>query len=142
MKTNIYTMTEGKTMEGIVGRVKVFLHDKGMDVQCIEMKDGNYLIQGREQDAAIMQWVGGDRAVTVHLTAGNDNKVIVKAGEGKWMDKIIGTIWGLSSWPVMVVTVVATYRQLRLPAKIMHCVENYLREPECVMIDTNCVETK
>lgn len=135
MMTRVFTLTEGKTIAGMAAEIKRLLKSKDMQVQCFEMKDGNYLIQGRADDWKWIQLIGGDRAVTVKATLVGGEKVILEIGEGKWLDKVSGALVGwYFTWPVMLLTAVTTYRQVTLPKKIIRCVEEYLQEEKNVEV--------
>ena len=128
MMTRVFTLTEGKTIAGMAAEIKDLLKAKDLQVQCFEMKDGDYLIQGRSTDWKWMQLIGGDRAITVKAASAGGEKVLLEVGEGKWLDKVSGALIGwYFTWPVMLYTAVNTYRQVTLPKKIMICAENYIR---------------
>ena len=140
MKRKIYTMQDGKNLKDMAAEIqKMFVRDD-MEVQCLEMKESGYFIQGRNNDASWMKFLGGDFAITVKLALTEDHKVIVEAGEGKWVDKAWGFFWGLSSWPVLGVTTLYTVKQLGLPRKVMKCIERYLMREEIYFGHGNSVE--
>lgn len=129
MKTNIYTLTEGRTLEGMAAAVEKLLRAKSMNVQKLELKNDSYILQARERDGKITQLVGGDVAVTVKMKMRSADTVIVETGGGKWLDKVSGIAVGLYfSWFAFPVTVMATYNQLRLPEKIHKCIQDFLYE--------------
>lgn len=133
MTTTVLTLKKEKTMEGLVKELKGLLRDKDMQVQSFELRDGNYVIQGRSTDWKLMQFIGGDRAVTIKLTLVGTEKAIMEVGEGKWLDKIGGALIGwYLTWPVMLWTAVSTYRQVTLPKKIIRCAQKYLEDKETV----------
>ena len=127
MMTRVYTLRNGQKLEDVAKKIENMLSNDNMIVQCIEMTDGNFLIQGKEMGLdMIAKITGGERAVTVKLTSIVENKIFIEIGEGRWLDKFIGGLWGLTFWPAMACTVITTYRQVTLPRKIMRCVENDL----------------
>lgn len=133
MMTTVLTLTEGKTITGMAAAIKDLLRTQDMQVQCFEMKDGNYLIQGKADDWKWMQLMGGDRAITVKATLVGGEIVILEIGEGKWLDKVSGALVGwYLMWPVMLLTAVTTYRQVTLPKIIVKCAQKYLEETKNV----------
>lgn len=130
MMTKVYTMEKGKNINDMAKKVKVLIENACLDVQCVKLNDGSIIIQGKESDGKLFKFVGADRAITVRIAGSNDDQVVVEIGEGKWIDKVWGTVWGLWSWPVLLCTAVATCRQAILPKKICNCIERYLRDVE------------
>lgn len=127
MTTTVLTLKKDKTMEGLVKELKGLLRDKDMQVQSFELKDGNYVIQGRSNDWKWIQFIGGDRAITIKMTLVGEEKVIMEVGEGKWLDKIGGALIGwYLTWPVMLLTAACTYSQVTLPKKLIKCAQKYL----------------
>lgn len=129
MKTNIYTLTEGRTLEGMAAAVEKLLRANSMNVQKLELKNDSYILQARETDGKLLQFVGGDVAITVRMKMRSADTVIVETGGGKWLDKVggIAVSW-FFTWIALPTTVMATYNQLRLPEKIHKCIQNFLYE--------------
>jgi len=88
---NTYTIPGGKTIAGAVQLIKAHFASKEMETQYFQ-KGGCHVIQARKQAGAIMKFVGGNKAVEVRLTPINENRVSLKIGGGKWIDKAGGAV--------------------------------------------------
>lgn len=129
MKTTIYTLTNERTLEGTAAKVECFLRSCSMKVQKLELKNDTYIIQGRAIDGNFWQIFGSDLAITVRLALRSQNTFTVEVGNGKWLDKIGGTVLGcLIAWPILILTAQGAYDQLKLPERIHGCIQNYLYE--------------
>lgn len=127
MKTTIYTLTSGKTMAGMAAEVESFLKVNRMNVQKLELKEESYIIQGRDRDGKLFQFMGSDKAITVKIRKRTEDTVIVEIGEGKWLDKVGGVVVGwLVAWPVLLLTAMSVYDQYKLPEKIKDRIQKYL----------------
>lgn len=129
MKTNIYTLTEGRTLEGMAAAVERLLRANSMNVQKLELKNDSFILQAREHDGKLLQIVGADVAITVKMRIRSGNTVIVEVGEGKWLDKLGGlAVSWFFTWIALPATIMGAYNQFRLPEKIHKCIQNYLYE--------------
>lgn len=124
MMTRVYTLKKGETMKDAARKIKNFLNDDMMNVQCVETTDGTILIQAKENIITVLKLIGCDRAITVKLTSMGDNRIMIEMGEGKWMDKIVGGLAGFVFWPAFFTTAFTMYNQATLPQEIMRCL-NY-----------------
>lgn len=142
MKTMIYTLTEGKTMEGMAAEIEMLLRGQVMNVQTLELKQDAFIIQARARDGKLFQFMGSDLAITVRIKKRSEDTVTVEIGGGKWLDKIGGVaIAWFVAWPVLIMTAMSAYDQYKLPEKIQKRIQDYLY-PDVQKIPENCENTE
>lgn len=127
---SVYTIPRGKTVAGTVYVVKSFFASKKMEYQYF-CKDNCHVIQARNHTSGIAKLAGGSRAVEIRLTPMGDNRVLLKVGGGKWVDKAAGAILSTFALGPLVPIGVAMYGanlaiQVKLLDDVTKAIERYL----------------
>lgn len=132
MTTTIYTLEKGKDTLGMAQAAKNFLREEEhMEVQLLELTNGEYVVQGRVKGGNFRQVVGMDKVAMVKFTPIGTENVAMEIGKGKWMDKgVVMTVSMFVLWPLAVTSGVGMYKQGKLPGKIQKAVKNYLSKVE------------
>ncbi len=127
---DIYTLREGKSIQGIAAAVNSFLTgSENMETQIINLDGGDVMIQARARGGSWKQWVGMDKAITVKINKFGGNQAAVDIGSAKWTDK--AGIMALSMfilWPLTVTSGIGMYKQGKLPGEIKNAVLQYLMQ--------------
>jgi cell division ATPase FtsA len=124
----IYTLTEGKNLQGLTDAINDCLSiTEGMETQRIDTGDGSILLQARAKGGKWIQWIGMDKAISVKLEKLDESSVSVVIADGKWIDKI-GAM-GVSLfilWPLAIAAGIGMYMQGKLPGEIKQAITRYL----------------
>lgn len=89
--TTTYTIPRGKSVEGACQVATAFFKSKKMETQCFQ-KENYHIVQARNQTSGWKKLAGMDKAVEIRMMYLGQNRVSVKIGGAKWVDKAAGMI--------------------------------------------------
>lgn len=130
MNTKTYVLKNGKTVTGIAHEIENMLSKKeNMDTQLLTMDDQSIILQGRIRGAEYKKLAGMDRAITVRIVPVGQSNVTIEVAHDKWLNKgaAMLTSWFIL-WPLAVTSAYSTYKQCKLPSKILSTIEKYLND--------------
>ena len=127
-----YRLRKGKSIRALAHAIEGFLmYDMGMTCQVLRTQQGEYIVQGKDRNENIKQWVGLDQTITVRMIPSDENTVCVRIEGGKWIKK--GAIMATGILFSQLLIVSSGYdmiRQALLPLKIFQEIERYLNNLE------------
>lgn len=128
MNTKTYVLKNDKTVSGMAHEIENMLSVKeNMDTQILTMDDQSVIIQGRIRGAEYKKLAGMDRAITVRIIPVGQTNATIEIAHGKWLNKGAAMFTSLFIlWPLAVTSAYSTYKQYKLPDKILNTVEKYL----------------
>ena len=130
MNTKTYVLKNGKTVTGMAREIENMLSEKeNMDTQLLTLEDQSIILQGRIRGAEYKKLAGMDRAIAVRIIPVGQTNVTIEIAHGKWLNKgaAMLTSWFIL-WPLAVTSAYSTYKQCKLPTKILSTVEKYLND--------------
>lgn len=126
----MYTLREGKNIQGIATAVNSFLtYSENMETQIINLEGGDVMIQARARGGSWKQWVGMDKAITVKINKFGGDQVAVDIGSAKWTDKAgVMAVSMFILWPLTITSGIGMYKQGKLPGEIKNAIFRYLMQ--------------
>lgn len=126
--SNIYTLNNGKSAEGIAQALDVYLSlEQNMETQILRRENGELVVQARANGGKYKQWLGLDKVITATIKPVGNQNAVMEIGNGKWLDKGIAMAVSMFVlWPLTVTAGIGMYKQKKLPAQMQHAVEEYL----------------
>ena len=130
MMKNVYALTGEKTLSSVAQTVENYLNKNlKMESQTLTAQDGSLLVQARGRHDGAKQWVGMDKAITVHLTALEGQAFQAEIGKGQWLKKsLVMTVSMVVLWPLFVTSSIGFYKQSRLAGQINQVIQRYLAD--------------
>lgn len=130
MNTKTYVLKNDKTVTGMTREIENMLSVKeNMDTQILTIDDQSVIIQGRIRGAEYKKLAGMDRAITVWIIPVGQSNATIEIAHGKWLNKGAAMVTSLFIlWPLAVTSAYSTYKQYKLPDKILNTVEKYLND--------------
>ena len=129
MNTKTYVLKNGKTITGMSNEIEQMLSlEENMDTQMLTMDDQSVIIQARIRGGEYKKLIGMDRAITVRLIPIGEHNATIEIAHSKWLNKGTAGFVGahIIAWPLVVMAAYSTYKQCRLPSKIISTVEAYM----------------
>ena len=131
MNTKSYVLKDNKTVDGMTHEIEQMLSQKeNMDTQVLRMDDQSVIIQARIRGGEYKKLVGMDRAITARIIPVGERNATIEIAHSKWLNKgaagFVGTF--IIAWPLALTAAYSTYRQYKLPIKIMSAAEKYLND--------------
>lgn len=128
MTNRIYTLPADKNIQELAHAVERFLTTaENMSCQVLKSESGEYIVQGRDWNGKMKQWVGMDKTITVRLIPGQNNTVIVEIGKGEWLKKSLTMATSMFIlWPLTITSGVGMFKQGKLPQKIDRTIQMYI----------------
>lgn len=127
MAEKTFRLPAGKSYSQAADFVATYLQqNENMETQTLIAEDKSIIVQGRIRHGSVKQFMGLDRAITVHFSPANTDSVKVTITAGKWLDKLAaGTVSMFILWPLLVTSAYGAFKQSQFPNKIFEAIETY-----------------
>lgn len=109
---------------------RAFMSLRQMDAAAVDMGGGTYVVRGRCRCGRLTQLIGMDRMATLTLEAQADGGVLLTAGGGRWLDKLIaGAVLAFVHPLLVLIPLCGAARQAMLLDRIFRIARLRITEP-------------